>query len=553
VSCLSNSEQMGEGWSDYFALMLTMKSDDQGNDKKGMATYLEGQGIDGNGIRNYPYSTDMSANPFTYEDISSVSVPHGVGSVWATMLWDMTWGLIEKYGFDGDIYNGSGGNNIAIQLVTTALKMQPCNPGFIDGRNAILAADLAIYNGANQCIIWEAFAKRGLGFGADQGLSTSVTDGISNFDLPPSCNEKLIVEKTNNREFAGIGDTVHYIISVINNQPTQVQNLVMLDTIPPHLSYISNSLTQGVIDNNVISFTQTTSDSGSIYTIEYDCKINDVIGVQTEQIETFESAVTWQSIPIIGNEVWQSTNTSSHTGSNSMLAINSNSTQIQQLFKNIFLPKNAILSFWHSYETEEKWDGGLVELSLDNGSTWIDLSSYFIMNGYPKSINNVTNVPNAGKKAFTGNSEGYHLSVINLSSFSHKDAIIRFLFGSDSSVGSIGWHIDDIYLYQSSIIENKAQVSATNAPIDSALSYSFVLPNCLECIAEYNCNENIFDLSNFDSHSYRANQNITTLGELQNGSPLILRAGQSIEFKPSFTVPLNSVLITEMENCSNDQ
>jgi hypothetical protein len=31
---------------------------------------------------------------------------HGVGSVWATMLWDLTWAYINKYGYDDNKYTG---------------------------------------------------------------------------------------------------------------------------------------------------------------------------------------------------------------------------------------------------------------------------------------------------------------------------------------------------------------------------------------------------------------------------------------------------------------
>jgi hypothetical protein len=68
-------------------------------------------------------------------------------------------------GFNPDIYGAwnTGGNNLANQLIMDGMKLQPCSPGFVDGRNAILAADQALTGGANQCIIWKAFAKRGLG------------------------------------------------------------------------------------------------------------------------------------------------------------------------------------------------------------------------------------------------------------------------------------------------------------------------------------------------------------------------------------------------------
>ena len=115
----------------------------------------------------------MSINPVTYKDIKTFSVPHGVGSVWCSMLWDMYWNFIDKYGYDPDIYEGKGGNNMAMKLVMDGLKLQPCNPGFVDGRDAILLADRINNKGANQQLIWETFARRGLGNSADQGSTNS--------------------------------------------------------------------------------------------------------------------------------------------------------------------------------------------------------------------------------------------------------------------------------------------------------------------------------------------------------------------------------------------
>ncbi len=193
-SCLSNSEQMGEGWSDYWGVMLTMKGTDQGTDKRGVGTYALNEPITGDGIREFPYSTDMAINSHTYDRIKTASVPHGVGSVWCAMLWEMSWGLIDQHGFNADLYQGTGGNNIAMQLVMEGLKLQPCSPGFVDGRDAILKADTALYGGANSCIIWRAFAKRGLGYSASQGSSASASDGTQAFDLPPGVNENCTTD-----------------------------------------------------------------------------------------------------------------------------------------------------------------------------------------------------------------------------------------------------------------------------------------------------------------------------------------------------------------------
>jgi len=196
TGCLNNAEQMGEGWSDYLGLIITMKVGDQADDGRGMATYSAGQGLDGGGIRQYKYSRDMNENPLTYSDLPATGGQvHAVGTIWATMLWDLTWDLIDVYGYDEDMFNGTGGNNIAMQLVLDGMKLQPCAPGFESGRDAIIEADELAYGGENKCLIWETFARRGLGSGATQGSSSSVTDGTAAFDIPAEC-ENLGVNDT---------------------------------------------------------------------------------------------------------------------------------------------------------------------------------------------------------------------------------------------------------------------------------------------------------------------------------------------------------------------
>ncbi|WP_299603876.1 T9SS-dependent M36 family metallopeptidase [uncultured Aquimarina sp.] len=188
-NCIQFTEQMGEGWSDWFALMMTIESGDDGDDSRGIGTYAAGQPTTGGGIRPFPYSTNMSINPVTYADTNNeanFSAPHGVGSVWASMIWDLAWALIERDGFDPDLYNGTGGNNLAMQLIIDGLKLQSCNPGFVDGRDAILMADEVANSGANACLIWEVFARRGLGWSASQGDPLSRTDQTEAFDIPPS-------------------------------------------------------------------------------------------------------------------------------------------------------------------------------------------------------------------------------------------------------------------------------------------------------------------------------------------------------------------------------
>lgn len=196
--CLSNSEQMGEGWSDWMGLVMTIEPGDTGADRRGIGTFVTNQSTTGRGIRNFPYSTDRTINPVTYASTNNpnFSQPHGIGSIWATMLWDLTWRFIDDYGFDPDIYNGTGGNNIVMQLVTDGLKLQPCSPGFVDGRDAILLADQIANNGVNRDRIWEVFAARGLGLSAVQGSSNDRADQSEAFDTPPPLSIETVNDAT---------------------------------------------------------------------------------------------------------------------------------------------------------------------------------------------------------------------------------------------------------------------------------------------------------------------------------------------------------------------
>lgn len=199
-SCLQNAEQMGEGWSDWFALMMQLKPSDISSNIRGIGTFALSQPTDGVGIRTFPYSVDSSINPMTFASTNFESIPHGVGSVWATTLWDLTWAYIDKYGYDSNIYTGTGGNNKIMQLVIDGLKIQPCSPSFIDARNALIAADQATTGGQDFCMIWEVFANRGLGINASSGNRNNASDQVQDFTRPtagPNCTLSVDYFTTN--------------------------------------------------------------------------------------------------------------------------------------------------------------------------------------------------------------------------------------------------------------------------------------------------------------------------------------------------------------------
>ena len=199
VSCLrTHDEREGEGWSDFWSYALTMRPKDNGRTPRGIGTYVvyHEKGRRDKGIRITPYSTNMKVNPSTYDWIKTAAEPHGVGYVWASMLWDLYWNLVEKHGFNPNPYESwkTGGNNLAIQLVVDGMKFAPCEPGFEDARDAILAADQALTGdvrkgipGDNECLIWGTFARRGLGINAKQRDFENKVDGANGFKVPDHC------------------------------------------------------------------------------------------------------------------------------------------------------------------------------------------------------------------------------------------------------------------------------------------------------------------------------------------------------------------------------
>ncbi len=187
AGCLSNNENGGEGWSDWLALMMTIEPGDQGANARGIGTYAKGQPVTGAGIRRYPYSTNMSINPQTYGNLALNTEIHAIGEIWCDAVWDMSWSLIDQYGFNNNPFNTTAGNNIAMRLVLEGMKLQPCGPGFLDSRDAILLADAILYNNAHRCLIWQAFARRGMGSNASQGSANIAGDETEGFNLPAFC------------------------------------------------------------------------------------------------------------------------------------------------------------------------------------------------------------------------------------------------------------------------------------------------------------------------------------------------------------------------------
>jgi len=164
--CLQTTESggMGEGWSDAMADWTEKTSAAVPDFAPG--TYVTGDSI---GVRSHPYSTSSTVNPLTYADLKTLKEVHDIGEVWANMLHNVYAALVAAHGWSATSRtnpNGTEGNIVHLHLFIDALLLQPCNPSFLDARDAWIQADANRFNGANFCTLWTAFASRGLGVNA---------------------------------------------------------------------------------------------------------------------------------------------------------------------------------------------------------------------------------------------------------------------------------------------------------------------------------------------------------------------------------------------------
>ena len=486
AGCLGNAEQMGEGWSDYYALMFTQdwanSTLNSGfNSPRGIGTYALFQPPTGTGIRSQKYCTDLAVNNKMYA-ANIPAAPHDRGEIWCATLWDMTWNIINQVGnINPNLYNvaGGGGNTIALKLVTEGLKLQQCSPGFISGRDAILQAGQVLYGGIYNCAIWEAFRRRGMGAFASEGSTSSVNDQIPDFTPPitfaASVSATTIPEGSN--------------LTYVNDITTcsAVSGYTLRDTLPANVTYVSG----GTYDNatRVVSFAVNQAAGTSNY--PFTVQVNPgsyfpPIILLNEPIAVAGIPAGWVATSATGPSNWVSSTTQSHSAPNSLFGVDNGSAVTDfrvSTSASIALGATPMeLTFWHNYDTESAWDGGVVEISTNGGTTWTDLGPFMTINGYNNTLdpNPAGTNPIKGRQAFTGNSGGWIKTTVNLSTFANQNAMFRFRMTSDDNTAEVGWYVDDI------LISARAQVKMRSSLFNASnnrVSYKDMVTEITQVVA----------------------------------------------------------------------
>ena len=170
-----------------------------------------------NGIRNYPYSTNMSVDPLTYANFGTIAwygpEVHDDGEIWAVAMWEIRAALITTYGY-------SEGRSRSAQLLLDALQLAPDYPTMVDLRDALLAADQNRYAGVDLTLLWAAFAKRALGFLAAGGFDGWSTHVLADTSTPTPAAQLELWETS-----YYVGETVRLIVGDSNTATAPVVTL----------------------------------------------------------------------------------------------------------------------------------------------------------------------------------------------------------------------------------------------------------------------------------------------------------------------------------------
>jgi len=526
---------MGEGWSDFSSLMLTVRPEDRlvaGNENyQGIypvAYYATRDNY--YGIRRAPYSTNFAVFPMTFRHISDgVALPttaplafgqngatnsevHNTGEIWANTLWEIYAALLNdpRYSF---IQAQTRMKNYVI----AGLKMTPNAPTILEARDAILAAARAT-NAADFNLIATAFAKRGMGIGAVAPNRNSTTNANAIEDFTALAGRLSVTEaKLDFSYFSGSdgfidndgildpGETAQLQVSVISNGTADVTSPIVANLsssgdvtfgnngqivfpASPSAPIAFGTVVTGTTTVHLNSATQTaqpititlnfadgaTPPSGAItpQPITFNLAVNYDVLPNSKANDNFEAPLAsvrdWTSRLFGLGTNWALTSATGlvgTTGTGWFAVDNSGATDVQLESPTLQAGTGFSLAFDHyfSFETATPtigFDGGVIEISTDGGSTWVDAvdaGGQFTAGGYngvllalsPSGVV-VPDDDADGHPGFVNNNGSINVRALQHVVLNFGDAFagqavkVRFREATDNGGASLGWFIDNV-------------------------------------------------------------------------------------------------------------
>lgn len=489
---------MSEGWGDFTALQLHVRPGDNLAGTYGLMAYSTLTGPDDpyySGVRRYPYSTDMTKNGLTFKHITDgVELPegldpgnnsevHNTGEIWASMLFEGFVALLKVSEEANPRYTFEEARRAMSDYVVAGMKLTPVEPTITEQRDAILAAAYAA-EPKDADLLALAFAKRGAGSCAVSPPNDSVdnTGVVESFEV--KANFKVISlaidDSIKSCDKDGILDADEIgkaTVKVVNTSGVTLSNTaVTLSTSTP-----------GVVFPNGPTFTVPTIEPFGDVTVTVDIGLDSTVTTagfldltadvtnaagctptstlpilprinydnlaSSAKIDTVESDIAaWAIVGTDADQIWSRTEPKPQNHVWHGVDFGSLSdTQLTSPALDVSANEPFVISFKHRHQFETDpttyWDGGVIEISEDNGVTWEDISAYADP-GYGGVIGNEAQNPILNRNAFVDHNPSWpEQDLVSLDlgkQLAGKSVKVRFRIGSDLGVGDFGWELDDL-------------------------------------------------------------------------------------------------------------
>ena len=502
----SQGESLGEGWSDFHALLLAVRQEDSmaphGSNFQGSYAIGSYAGLltrDGDpyyyGLRRVPYATDFSKNALTFKHIendvplpdtqprhevdSENADPHAAGEVWATALWEVYAALLR----DTNRLSFAEAQSRMKNYLVASYKMTPLDPTFTEARDALLSVAL-IHDPQDYLRMVAAFARRGLGaeaqspdrysldhFGVRESFEPSKPWRILSATLDPSrhaCDADKILD---------VGETARLTLTLRNDTPVvaAAQQVTLVSSASIHFAQAGLVQLPEVQPGKTVQIEAelTLNSARPGETVVIDMRLDDRWGGYRQTVWSgpvhydLKPAFTWdrmdkpvsdwrmQKAETSGSAMWKI----QPLEAEGFMLLGENPDRPADFW--LLSPPiqvaeggNFGFQFDHAYAFEADgdgaWDGGVVEIQAGNGS-WLDLGAFMTV-GYNGTLL-ASNPSLGGRAAFVGKSMDYpafKTETVTLGDrFAGQEIFLRFRIGSDDYVGNKGWMIRSVRIQNS--------------------------------------------------------------------------------------------------------